>query len=70
MRGSDQLAHEMRVEAVTYKLVTNLHYDFVPFQFTLECGHRDAETNRNPAYLGQVRFCTACTNAKRDAQGV
>lgn len=60
MRASEALTKEIRDVAVTYERVVK-HF---PSEYLLSCGHYGKETERNPAHLGQVRYCQACTEAK------
>jgi hypothetical protein len=61
MRGSEQLTHEIRDAAVTYERVASL---LIRDWYLLECGHTVQESERNPAHVGQARYCRECTEAK------
>ena len=60
MRGSEALTKEIRVAAATYNRVANRW----PSEYLLSCGHYGTETEANPAFLGQVRYCDICTQTK------
>lgn len=61
MRGSEALTKEIRDAAVTYQRVTSL---LTRDWYLLECGHTAQESERNPAHVGQARYCCECTEAK------
>ena len=65
MRGSEQLTKEIRDASVTYERVVK---NF-PSEYLLSCGHYGTGTERNPAYLGQVRYCQQCTEANLRVTG-
>lgn len=61
LRGSERLTKEIRDAAVTYQPVIAVRGDGTSI---LDCGHVAEASTRNPAELGQMRFCKGCTDAK------
>ena len=61
-KGSIQLTHDIRQAAVTYSKVTAVHLD--DGVVSLECGCLAKNSTRNPAYVGQMRYCDECTQVK------
>lgn len=66
MRGSEILTREMWGDSVTYNRVLEVHADG---RSSLDCGHVADASERNPAFVGQVRFCGVCTEQKFEAMG-
>jgi hypothetical protein len=60
-RGSSRLLLEERDRARTYEKVAVVYADGSSI---LDCGHYSEASKRNPAELGQTRYCGTCTDAK------
>ena len=71
MKGSEMLTKEIRDTAVTYeRVIVTVCGDQRPrIDYVLACEHTGTDNSRNPAYVGQMRYCPQCTDEKLKLTG-
>jgi len=70
-RGSDMLTREIRDRSATYeRVIVTVCGDQRPrIYYVLDCEHTGTDNERNPAYVGQMRYCPQCTGEKLRVTG-